>query len=124
MKILSVDDSAIIRKIIKMAVEVIEYEFLEAGDGEAALSIINENYRDIALILLDWNMPGIDGFEVLKTIKSDDRFKNIPVMMVTTESEKLSIIKAIQAGAIHYVVKPFTMEEVTRKMFEALGKGE
>jgi len=124
MKILSVDDSAIIRKIIKMAVEVIEYEFLEAGDGEAALSIINENYRDIALILLDWNMPGIDGFEVLKTIKSDDRLKSIPVMMVTTESEKLSIIKAIQAGAIHYVVKPFTMEEVTRKMFEALGKGE
>ena len=124
MKILSVDDSAIIRKIIKMAVEVIEYEFLEAGDGEAALNIINENYCNIALILLDLNMPGIDGFELLKIIKSDDRFKSIPVMMVTTESEKLSIIKAIQAGAIHYVVKPFTMEEVTKKMFEALGKGE
>lgn len=124
MKILSVDDSAIIRKIIKLAVEVIEYDFLEAGDGEDALSIISENYCDIALILLDWNMPGIDGFELLKIIKSDDRFKSIPVMMVTTESEKLNIIKAIQAGAIHYVVKPFTMEEVTKKMFEALGKGE
>lgn len=124
MKILSVDDSAIIRKIIKMAVEVIEYDFLEAGDGEEALKIINENYSDIALILLDWNMPGIDGFEVLKLIKTEDRFKNIPVMMVTTESEKISIIKAIQAGAIHYVIKPFTMEEVTKKMFEALGKGE
>lgn len=124
MKILSVDDSAIIRKIIRMAVEVIEYEFLEAGDGEEALSIIHKNYGHIALILLDWNMPGIDGFELLKIIKSDDRFKSIPVMMVTTESEKLSIIKAIQAGANHYVVKPFTMEEVTKKMFEALGKGE
>jgi two-component system chemotaxis response regulator CheY len=124
MKILSVDDSAIIRKIIKMAVEVIEYEFLEAGDGEEALSVISENYSNIALILLDLNMPGIDGYELLKIIKSDDRFKSIPVMMVTTESEKLSIIKAIQAGANHYVVKPFTMEEITKKMFEALGKGE
>ncbi|MGK0465200.1 response regulator [Clostridium sp.] len=124
MKILSVDDSAIIRKIIKMAVEVIEYEFLEAADAEEALSIIHKNHCQIALILLDWNMPGIDGFELLKVIKSDDRFKSIPVMMVTTESEKLNIIKAIQAGAIHYVVKPFTMEEVTKKMFEALGKDE
>ncbi|MCB2291645.1 response regulator [Clostridium sp. CS001] len=124
MKILSVDDSAIIRKIIKMAVEVIEYEFLEAGDGEEALSIIEKDYCNISLILLDLNMPGINGFELLKIIKSDDRFKNIPVMMVTTESEKLSIIKAIKSGASHYVVKPFTMEEVTKKMFEALGKGE
>jgi two-component system chemotaxis response regulator CheY len=124
MKVLSVDDSAIIRKIIKMAVEVIEYEFLEAGDGEEALNVIHEHYSNIALILLDLNMPGINGFELLKIIKSDDRFKNIPVMMVTTESEKLSIIKAIQAGANHYVVKPFSMEEITKKMFEALGKGE
>lgn len=124
MKILSVDDSAIIRKIMKMAVEVIEYEFMEAADGEEALKVIEEEYKDIALILLDWNMPGIDGFELLKKLKSEDKFKHIPVMMVTTESEKLNIIKAIQAGASHYVIKPFTMEEVTKKILEALGRGE
>ena len=124
MKILSVDDSAIIRKIMKMAIEVIEYEFLEAGDGEEALNIIGEHYSNIGLILLDLNMPGINGFELLKIIKSDDKFKSIPVMMVTTESEKLNIIKAIQLGANNYVVKPFTMEEITKKMYEALGKGE
>lgn len=124
MKILSVDDSAIIRKIMRMAVEVIEYEFMEAADGEEALKVIEQEYKDIALILLDWNMPGIDGFELLKKIKEEERFKHIPVMMVTTESEKLNIIKAIQAGAIHYVIKPFTMEEVTKKMLEALGRGE
>ncbi|MCY6369915.1 response regulator [Clostridium ganghwense] len=124
MKILSVDDSAIIRKIIRMAVEVIEYEFMEAADGEEALKVIEQEYKEIALILLDWNMPGIDGFELLKKLKEEDRFKHIPVMMVTTESEKLNIIKAIQAGAIHYVIKPFTMEEVTKKMLEALGRGE
>ncbi|MEL7597803.1 MAG: response regulator [Clostridiaceae bacterium] len=124
MKILSVDDSAIIRKIMKMAVEVIEYEFMEAADGEEALKVIEQEYKDIALILLDWNMPGIDGFELLKKLKSEDKFKHIPVMMVTTESEKLNIIKAIQAGASHYVIKPFTMEEVTKKILEALGRGE
>lgn len=124
MKILSVDDSAIIRKIMKMAVEVIEYEFMEAADGEEALKIIEQEYKDIALILLDWNMPGIDGFELLKKLKVEDKFKHIPVMMVTTESEKLNIIKAIQAGASHYVIKPFTMEEVTKKILEALGRGE
>ncbi len=124
MKILSVDDSAIIRKIMKMAVEVIEYEFMEAADGEEALKVIEQEYKDIALILLDWNMPGIDGFELLKKLKSEDKFKHIPVMMVTTESEKLNIIKAIQAGAAHYVIKPFTMEEVTKKILEALGRGE
>lgn len=124
MKILSVDDSAIIRKIIKMAVEVIEYDFLEAASGEEALAIIEEHFKEISLILLDWNMPGMDGFELLQKIKSEERLKHIPVMMVTTESEKINIIKAIQAGAIHYVIKPFTMEEVTKKMLEALGKGE
>jgi two-component system chemotaxis response regulator CheY len=124
MKILSVDDSAIIRKIIKMAVEVIEYDFLEAASGEDALNVINEQFEDISLILLDWNMPGMDGFELLEKIKSEKKLKHIPVMMVTTESEKINIIKAIQAGAIHYVIKPFTMEEVTKKMLEALGKGE
>lgn len=124
MKILSVDDSAIIRKIMRMAVEVIEYEFIEAADGEEALKVIEQEYKDIALVLLDWNMPGIDGFELLKKLKEEDKFKHIPVMMVTTESEKLNIIKAIQAGAIHYVIKPFTMEEVTKKILEALGRGE
>lgn len=124
MKILSVDDSAIIRKIMRMAVEVIEYEFIEAADGEEALKVIEQEYKDMALILLDWNMPGIDGFELLKKLKAEDKFKHIPVMMVTTESEKLNIIKAIQAGAIHYVIKPFTMEEVTKKILEALGRGD
>lgn len=122
-KILSVDDSSIVRKIIRNAVEAMEYELLEAYDGKEALSILETNYNDIALILLDWNMPGMGGFDFLKAVKSHFLFKSIPVMMITTESEKDSIIKAVQAGISNYLLKPFKNEELTRKIMETLGRG-
>jgi DNA-binding response OmpR family regulator len=68
------------------------------------------------LILLDWNMPNMDGLTFLKTIKADDTFKNIPVIMVTSESEKTRIIEAIKAGAVNYVVKPFSKEVILEKI--------
>ncbi|MCX7747654.1 MAG: response regulator [Clostridia bacterium] len=123
MKILSADDSAIIRKIIKGAAEVLEFELLEASDGLEALELLEKQYKDIGLILLDWNMPGLNGYDLLKEIKSNSRFRNIPVMMVTTESERQNIVKAIQAGASHYMTKPFTIEELIKKILECLGKG-
>ncbi len=123
MKILSVDDSAIIRKIIRNGVELLDYEFIEAGDGQEALAILEESYNDIGLILLDWNMPGMDGLDFLQKIKENSVMQYVPVMMVTTESEKENIIKAIQAGAINYMVKPFTIEELTKKIVECIGEG-
>lgn len=123
MKIMTVDDSAIVRKIIQSAVGVLDYDVLEAVDGEEALAILEDEYEDIALILLDWNMPGMDGFEMLKVIKRDSRFKSIPVMMVTSETGSDNIIKAIQAGAAHYLIKPFTIEELTKRILECLGRG-
>ena len=75
------------------------------------------------LILLDWNMPGMDGLAFLEKIKNTAALKHIPVMMVTTESEKENIIKAIQAGAINYLVKPFTIEELMKKVLECMGEG-
>ncbi|MCX7711999.1 MAG: response regulator [Clostridia bacterium] len=122
MKILSVDDSAIIRKIIRGAVEVLHYELLEAADGQEGLEILQKEYGDVELILLDWNMPGMNGLEFLQRIKADAKFGRIPVMMVTTESEKENIIKAIQAGAVHYMTKPFTIEEMTKKILQCLGR--
>ncbi len=124
MKVLTVDDSSVVRKIIRGAVEVLEYQLLEAEDGYEALDILEKQYVDVKLILLDWNMPGINGFELLKSIKENKKYKKIPVMMVTTESEKENIIQAIQAGACHYLVKPFTMDELTKRMLECVGKGE
>lgn len=123
MKVLSVDDSAMIRKIIRGAVEVLDGDLLEASDGIEALELLEEEYRSIDLILLDWNMPRLDGMEVLKKLKADNRFRAIPVMMVTTESERSNIVKAIQHGAVHYLVKPFTIQELVKRIMESLGKG-
>ncbi|HBF38653.1 MAG TPA: response regulator [Firmicutes bacterium] len=124
MKVLSVDDSAIVRKIIRGAVEVLNYDFLEAGDGAEALEVLEKEWQETILILLDWNMPGMNGYECLVALKKHPEFQTIPVMMVTTESEKDNIVKAIQAGAAHYMTKPFTIEELIKKIMECLGIGE
>ena len=117
----SIDDSATIRNIVRGAVDVLGYEFLEAPDGEAGLRIVEENAELIALILLDVNMPGLLGFEVLERLKAEERFQNIPVMMVTTVDESKSIIGAIKSGAANYLTKPFGQEELITKMVETLG---
>lgn len=121
MKVLSVDDSSIIRKIIPGSVEVLGLDFLEAGDGAEALAILSERYEEVGLILLDWNMPVLDGISTLRELKKDERFQGIPVMMVTTEGEKSNIVEAIKTGVKHYVIKPFTPEDLTSKMLECIG---
>jgi len=123
MKILIVDDSSVMRKVIKAAADVLDLETEEAQDGVEALSILAESYNDIDLVLLDWNMPGKTGFEVLQEIKENEDFKNIPVMMVTTEGHKTSIVAAVRAGADNYLVKPFTVDELESKIVECIGKG-
>jgi two-component system, chemotaxis family, chemotaxis protein CheY len=123
MNILSVDDSAIMRKIIRSGVEVLGYNLIEASDGFEALSLLEDRYKEVTLILLDWNMPGMNGLEFLKRVKSHQHFREIPVMMVTTESEQGNIIKAIQAGAAHYIIKPFAMEELMKRILECMGRG-
>lgn len=123
-KILAVDDSAIIRKIIRGTIESLRYDLLEASDGMEALDILEKNSSDIKMILLDWNMPGMNGIDFLKAVKSHKFYKHIPIIMITTESEKESIIKAIQAGVSNYLLKPFKAEELTKKIMDSFGKGE
>ncbi len=120
MKVLSVDDSAIIRKIIRGSTDVLGLEFLEASDGKEALELLGQEYQDVGLILLDWNMPVMDGFTTLQNLKSDARFQGIPVMMVTTEAERVNVVRAIQAGAKHYLMKPFASEDLMSKIMECL----
>ena len=121
--VLSVDDSRIMRKMIGNAAETIGYDLLEAEDGRKALDVLEANIENVDLILLDINMPVMNGIETLEAIKADDRFKEIPVVMVTTETSRASIVEAIKMGAANYVCKPFTQEELTTKMVESLGMG-
>ena len=122
-KVLSVDDSGVMRRIIGRTVDVLGYGFLEASNGVEALEVIAKNHDEIALIILDVNMPEMDGFELLAKIKADPVYKSIPVMMLTTESERGKIIQAIQAGAVNYICKPFQAEDLTVKIAESLGEG-
>jgi two-component system chemotaxis response regulator CheY len=121
MKILTVDDSIAVREIIKNALDVLGYESVEAENGVTALRKLHENTGEVQLILLDWNMPEMDGITFLRTIKQDPDFKNIPVTLVTSENEKEKIIIAIREGAKNYIIKPFTQEELIQKILESLG---
>ncbi len=122
-KILSVDDSSVIRRIINGTVDTLGFTMIEASSGEEALDVLQEHYEDVVLALLDWNMPGMNGLELLQKMKADERYAGIPVMMVTTEAERANIIRAIRAGAKHYLTKPFTQEDLAARIMECLGMG-
>ena len=122
MKMLIVDDSSVIRKIIKATADVLQMETVEAQDGIEALEVLSKIHNEINLVLLDWNMPEMSGYDVLVEIKNNDKYKNIPVMMVTTEGQKSSIVAAVKAGASNYLTKPFTGEELEAKIIECIGE--
>ena len=123
MKILSVDDSAATRQFIKRAVDVLGFEFIEAENGQVALKLLEEEKNLPDLILLDWHMPIMDGIEMMTILKQDDRYKEIPITMVTTELEREHIVGAIDKGARNYLVKPFLQEDLIAKVMEGLGMG-
>jgi len=123
MKVLSVDDSGVMRKIIGRTVDMLGYGFLEAANGQEALAVLAREHREVALVILDVNMPEMDGFECLARIKADPGLRAIPVMMLTTEAERGKIIEAVKAGAVNYICKPFKPEDLTVKIAESLGAG-
>jgi len=120
MRILSVDDSAATRYFIKKAVDVLGFEFLEAVDGKQGLEVLDRENGKIDLILLDRHMPVMDGMEMLKELKTNEKLKMIPVTMVTVEVERDEIQRAIAGGAKNYLIKPFTLENLIGKILESL----
>ena len=123
MRILVVDDFPTMRRIVRSLLKELGFTNVEeAEDGQDGLAKLREGGFDF--VVSDWNMPNLDGLEMLKAIRGDDALKSLPVLMVTAEAKKENIIAASQAGANGYVVKPFTaatLEEKLNKIFEKLG---
>ncbi|HEX5678524.1 MAG TPA: chemotaxis response regulator CheY [Alcanivorax sp.] len=124
MSILVVDDFPTMRRIVRSLLKELGFTNVEeAEDGQEALSKLKGG--GFEFVVSDWNMPNLDGLEMLKRIRADDGMKAMPVLMVTAEAKKENIVAAAQAGANGYIVKPFTaatLEEKLNKIFEKLGK--
>ncbi|RDV25086.1 chemotaxis protein CheY [Alteromonas aestuariivivens] len=123
MKILVVDDFSTMRRIIKNLLKDLGFSNIqEADDGNTALPMLQQG--DFDFVVTDWNMPGMQGIDLLRAIRSDAKLKHLPVLMVTAEAKKEQIVAAAQAGVNGYVVKPFTaatLKEKLEKIFERLG---
>ncbi len=120
MKVLLVDDSRTMRNIWKKVITTINNsEAVEAGDGLEGLKAVKEQ-GPFHLMLVDWNMPNMDGLTMVKKVRETN--KTTPIIMVTTEAEKPRIIEAIKAGVNNYVVKPFTPETLLEKIDETMKK--
>lgn len=119
MKIMLVDDSKTMRSIQKSVLGQLGYtQIEEACDGQDALSKVGAFQPD--LLLVDWNMPNMDGITFVKHYRATN--KTTPIIMVTTESEKTRVIEAIKAGVNNYVVKPFTPDALSQRITETLSK--
>jgi two-component system chemotaxis response regulator CheY len=123
MKILAVDDSMLIRRIVASAASVLGAECVAAEDGKIGVDRLEADPSGFSLVCLDWNMPNMNGLDFLKHIRADGRWKDLPVLMLTTEGSKDAIITAIKAGATAYMTKPFFEKDLQTKMLDCLGLG-
>jgi two-component system chemotaxis response regulator CheY len=115
-KALVVDDSKAMRTILHKALKEIGFEILEAANGREALEVIGAERTAVTLILLDWNMPEMDGLELLKRLRRTPEFSSLVVVMITAETELDRISEALEAGANEYVMKPFTKDILAGKI--------
>jgi len=120
MKILIVDDFSTMRRIIKNLLRDLGFtNTAEADDGNSALPMLENG--EFEFLITDWNMPGMTGIDLLKAVRSSEKLRTLPVLMVTAEAKRDQIIAAAQAGVSGYVVKPFTaaaLQEKIEKIFE------
>lgn len=115
-KALVVDDSKAIRGMLARILNRHGFEVLQAGDGYEALTALDGDAADIELLCVDYNMPEMNGIELLTEMREQSRFDDLPVMMVTTETHLESISSALAVGADEYVMKPFTESMIADKL--------
>lgn len=115
--VLIVDDSAAIRKILQRVLRQSDLPvgaIVEAGDGVEALEALKQH--NVGLILSDINMPNMDGLQLLSTIRAEPAWREVPILMITTEGSQNKVLEAVNLGASGYVRKPFTAEQIKEKL--------
>ena len=115
-KAMIVDDSKAIRMFLSKTLKEVGYEVCVAANGREALSVFEREKAGISLVLVDWNMPEMNGLEFVQAFRSDPGHSAVMLMMVTTETEVEQMVKALEAGANEYVMKPFTKEIIADKL--------
>ena len=115
MRALIIDDSRAIRGIIRKMLSEIGFEVLEAGHGLEALQRLKDAGQ-VDVMLIDWNMPEMNGYDFLRAVRANTEYDHVPAMMVTSETEMAQVAKALEAGANEYVMKPFSKEMILEKL--------
>jgi two-component system chemotaxis response regulator CheY len=120
MRLLVVDDSSTMRRIIKNSLKAVGYDdVVEAENGEGAMVRLQSEKVD--LVITDWNMPVMNGLELVAAMRGSPGLRQTPVLMVTTVAEKEEILKAMRTGVNNYVIKPFDAPTLKRKIDQILG---
>jgi two-component system, chemotaxis family, chemotaxis protein CheY len=115
-KALVVDDSRTLRIMMGRLLKEAGYELGEAGDGQAAWTLLDAAPGEYEVALVDWNMPVMTGIELVRKVRADRRFDALVIVMVTTETEMTQMSSALEAGANEYVTKPFTRDMLLDKL--------
>lgn len=115
MKALVIDDSRTMRRIVSGILTPMGFEVTEAADGQQALDAMNDGL-EVDLACVDWNMPVLDGLSFVTAVRRERRWRDVTLMMVTTESEQAQIVRALAAGAHEYLIKPFTPDAIRDKL--------
>ncbi|MGM0533330.1 MAG: chemotaxis response regulator CheY [Campylobacterota bacterium] len=125
MKILVVDDSSTMRRIIKNTLGRLGYkDLLEAEDGAKAWEQMQEHGDEVGVLVTDWNMPEMNGLELVQKVRAEEKYVDMPIIMVTTEGGKGEVITALKAGVNNYIVKPFTPQVLKEKLEAVLGTND
>jgi len=114
-KAMVIDDSRAVRMILSRILRGVGYDVSEAANGKDALAKLAAG-ESVSLVLVDWNMPELNGLEFVRCLRADPSAASIKIMMVTTETEIDRMVTALEAGANEYVMKPFTAEVISDKL--------
>jgi len=120
---LVIDDSRAMRLLVGSTLASFGFQVLEAGNGAEALRVIEEEPLRLSLLTVDWNMPVLNGLQFVRQIRSDVRFRHIPIVMITSECQPAQIEEALETGVDEYIMKPFNQDGL-REKFALLGIGQ